>query len=870
MESRFEFLEHQFPKLADYGKKAEEAINHDNNICLLNLGRIAETIIKNLCEINKFSSNGTNDDLTQELLDNEIIDEDICRKLDELITIEDEAINAGCDSEIACARLMTTAQELCEWFMLKYGESAFAFLADLFPPDKYVPMLANLAEIGGEAEENLFTNTRYCLICLGDIGEAIVDFLIRENGIETHEREQLERINILSDSHIIGVEVRDTLHDLRMTRNKAVHTRYDDNYISESEGKRLLDRALNLCIWLFKIVMKPGYIVKARMLSQDAENINVLIGSIPAIVPLSEIDSQDDEDENFYVKGRKYIFKVLDKEGDNITLSPKQANHDYNLSISQLYGKYEIGQDVHVYIKRISNSSGAIVQLKDELEAIIPPNEIGRRLYDYDENNKKQIRYEATARVKYFDWTQYPPMLLSLRDVEREKRKEQKKIKTWEYTKSTKPVSACRANRCRTDRKKSAAQDLNFRTLCKTATFEQILKALDEGANPNAKNNNKTTALMTAAQYNKDKRVIEALIDGGAEVNARNNKGNTALMFAAMGNSPEVVETLLNKGADIEPLNNERKNALVYARANRKINDTELMTLLTPEAEREIEAEQEPQKIPEVAQIEETPTTPPAEHEIIINASEKLLKACQVGDTKSAAEALDAGANIDILSHNNKSTPLIIASQFGNLELVNLLLERNPDVNIKNDSGNTALLIALGFNSSDVIMALINAGADIEAVNDKNKNAIDILTRRANLKGTEAWKTLMRPKLQKEFLKLCRSGNESDVREAIEAGVNVNTKNKTLSTVLMYAAKNNTPEVVEILAKAGAELDAQNIHGDTALIYAALYNSEDVVNVLLEAGANINVMNNEGNKALYYARQNYRLADSDVLTKLDE
>ena len=835
MESRFEFLEHQYPKLAEYGKRAEEAFTNDNNICLLNLGRVAETIIRGLCDANNISINGTNEDLTQELFDNDIIDADTCRKLDELIEIEDEAINEECDSEIACTRLMTTAQELCEWFVQKHSESKFAFLADLFPPDRSVPMLANLTEIGQEAEENLYTNTRYCLICLGDIGEAVVDFLIRENNLETHERDQIFRINRLSDDYIIGEDIREILHDLRMTRNKAVHTRYDDNYISESEGKRLLDKALELCVWLFKIVIKPGYIVKARVVGQDDENINVVIGSIPATVPLSEIDSPDENDEaekNSYVNGRKYIFKVLDKEGDKIVLTPKQADHDYNLSISQLYGKYEVGQDVHVYIKRISNSSGAIVQLKDELEAIIPPHEMGRRLYDYDENNKKQIHYEATARVKWFDWTQYPPMLLSLKDVEREKPRRRRKAKTWEQSKSTK--------------KKSTSKELNFLTFCKTATYEEIREALDDGANPNAKNRHRTTALMTAAQFNKDKRVIEALIDEGAEIDVKNHNGNTALIFAAMNNSPEVVKLLLERGADIKLLNNEKRDALSYAKANKNLNSTDVIQLLTPESE----------------QAQQTQPNNQA------NVDEDLLKACGRGKLDKALEALQAGANVNALTTNNKSTPIILASQFGNLDFVKLLLERGAEVNAKNGSGNTALHLALLYNSSDVIMALIDAGADIDAVNNKGTGVYDILPTMKRLKGTDAWKALMKHKLQPKFLKLCRSGSEQDINEAIEVGVNVNSTNKTLSTALMFASKENTPEVVEILAKAGAELDAQDIYGNTALIYAASYNSEEVVKVLLDSGASTNVMNIQGYSAHDYAKQNYRLADSEVLERL--
>ncbi len=493
-----------------------------------------------------------------------------------------------------------------------------------------------------------------------------------------------------------------------------------------------------------------------------------------------------------------------------------------------------MGQDVHVYIKRISNSSGAIVQLKDELEAIIPPHEIGRRLYDYDENNKKQIHYEATARVKWFDWTQYPPMLLSLKDVEREEPRRRRKTKTWEQSKSTK--------------KKFVAKDLNFLALCKIASYEDIREALDDEANPNAKNRHKTTALMTAAQFNKDKRVIEALLDDGAEIDAKNHNGNTALIFAAMNNSPEVVKVLLDRGADITILNNEKRDALFYAKANKNLNSTDVIKLLTPEPESKPEAKVAP----------------------TANPSEALLKACGQGKFDKAMEALNAGADVNASSHNNKSTPLIIASQFGHLDLVNLLLERGADVNAKNGSGNTALHLAILYNSSDVVMALINAGADIDAVNNKNVSALDILPTTKKLKGTDAWKALMKHKLQPSFLKLCRSGSVEEINEAIEAGVNVNASNKISATALIFAAKENTPEVVELLVKAGAELDSQDIYGNTALIYATSYNSEEVVKVLLDSGASTNVINIQGYKALDYAKQNYRLADSDVLTKLSE
>ena len=84
MQSKFEFLEDQFPELASYGKKAEETLNSDNNICLLYLGRIAETITEILCYANSVEK-------IEELTQLGIIDADIELKIKTLIEIKDEA-----------------------------------------------------------------------------------------------------------------------------------------------------------------------------------------------------------------------------------------------------------------------------------------------------------------------------------------------------------------------------------------------------------------------------------------------------------------------------------------------------------------------------------------------------------------------------------------------------------------------------------------------------------------------------------------------------------------------------------------------------------------------------------------------------------
>lgn len=853
MQGKFDFLEELSPKLALYGRKAEEALNSDNNVCLFYLARIAETIIKKLSHTNHIEGqeNLTASETLEELTRLGAVDENAARKIITLLEVKNDVL-------MNCERLITVAQELCEWFILKHCESKFSFMADLFLPDRFIPPLANLAEIGREAEENLSTNARYCLICLGDMGEAIVDYLMNINNIETHERDQMYRIDILFKNYVITDEIKDALHELRIARNKAVHERYDNTYTSEEECKRLLDEVLKLCEWLFKLVLKPGYIVKGRISEINENSVSVLLGEIPALA------DNDRTIENSYAAGKKYIFKIVEKKGDNITLRFDDEN--YIDDVIRRYSKYKIGQTVRVLIKRISNSSGALVELKDGLLACIPPSEIGRRLYDYDDANKKQIKYEVLARVKWFSRTQFPPMLLSVKDIENEKEHSRlPEPSTWEQPKQKQSIS-----------------DLDFITLVKNASLEKVLEALDRGANPNAKNKNKTTALMYASQFNQDKRVIEALLDAKAELEARNHNGNTALHFAAMQNTPAVIKLLIEKGADIEALNHDKKTPLDYARSNKSLNDTEIIDLLTPDSEK-TDDKKPVKKVSDVSPVD--------------NINKRLLDVCKSGTAQEILTIIENGANVNTLSSKN-TTPLMTAAQYNKIDAVQVLLEHGADVNSANKEGNTALYFAAGYNTPEVVTALINAGvedinaknkmgntplhfaagynsaqvvetlikagADTEMTNEKGKTPLDLAKKKPNLQGTEALKLLF----SRDFLKICASGTEKEILEAINAGVNVNSKNNALSTALMFAAKDNTAEAVNILINSGAHVNMQDVHGNTALIYAAYYNNEDVVETLLDAGADISVANTSGNLAYDYGKKNYRLADTETLKKL--
>ncbi|MBQ4401249.1 MAG: ankyrin repeat domain-containing protein, partial [Synergistaceae bacterium] len=501
--------------------------------------------------------------------------------------------------------------------------------------------------------------------------------------------------------------------------------------------------------------------------------------------------------------GKKYLFKILDIDGEDLTLSLKEADKDYNISLGRLYAKYKPGQDVRVTIKSLSNSTGAIVELKDGLEARIPPSELGRKIYRYNEG-EKMVRYDTTARVKWFSLTQYPPMLLSVKDVEDdEDRKHQPST-------SIPPRIP----------KRPAMSDLDFRLLCKSATYEKIIQALDEGANPNATNNNNTTALMMAAQFNKNARAVKALITAGAKLNEQNHRGNTALMYAAMGNTPEVVRAIYDAGADIELVNSEGKKAADYAVTNRKLNDSDIVRLLRNEPEEIVQPEPEP--------LPETETT---QEKIVQSEPEPLPETEAIQEETSQPENDQP---------NSKPQPEPEPEPEEPSQPQPEQPRNNPQPSSTLDSEEEPSYYEYGMQDSDT------------EITEEDEEAMRAL----------------RHQLQRDFLKICRSGTEDEIAEAVSAGVNVNITNKSSATALMFAAQSNTAEAVEILIHAGAMLDAQDESGNTALIYAASYNNGDVVETLIDAGADRGITNLTGHRASDYATKNYRLVDTETVNRL--
>jgi hypothetical protein len=88
----------------------------------------------------------------------------------------------------------------------------------------------------------------------------------------------------------------------------------------------------------------------------------------------------------------------------------------------------------------------------------------------------------------------------------------------------------------------------------------------------------------------------------------------------------------------------------------------------------------------------------------------------------------------------------------------------------------------------------------------------------------------------------------------IEAGADVNIKDKQGWTPLILASQMGHTAVVQTLIEAGADVNAEPLHGWNALMLASFFGHSDTVRVLIQAEANANYRTKEGITAPMLAR----------------
>lgn len=157
MDSNFEFLEQEFPVLAQFGKKAESYLYSDSNSCLMKLGMIGETIVNLMFTYDRITlpTDNTAANRIAVLFREGLLTQDLVDILHALRKARNKAVHENYTSVEEGKALLQMAHSLCEWFMQTYGDWDYENKPFVMPSD--LPETENVMDASDEVlEENLF------------------------------------------------------------------------------------------------------------------------------------------------------------------------------------------------------------------------------------------------------------------------------------------------------------------------------------------------------------------------------------------------------------------------------------------------------------------------------------------------------------------------------------------------------------------------------------------------------------------------------------------------------------------------------------------------------------------------------------------
>lgn len=225
--------------------------------------------------------------------------------------------------------------------------------------------------------------------------------------------------------------------------------------------------------------------------------------------------------------------------------------------------------------------------------------------------------------------------------------------------------------------------------------YESVLLLLDYGADPKKKNDQNQNLLMLAATGG-NLEIVALFLDMRLSPDEQDSEGFTALVHSL--HHPGISRLLVSRGADLDAMVSIKRgefvlNLPILAMAAFTENDLSVRTLLELGAD-----------VNEKGGYGFTP----------------LLAACLMGNWDAAQLMLQTGASADpvLLSIPEEpemggTTPLILASAAGQVEIVRLLLQKGVDINRRSDAKTTALMVAERGGHTEVAELLRQQGATI-------------------------------------------------------------------------------------------------------------------------------------------------------------
>ncbi|UKZ50022.1 hypothetical protein TrVGV298_004279 [Trichoderma virens] len=239
------------------------------------------------------------------------------------------------------------------------------------------------------------------------------------------------------------------------------------------------------------------------------------------------------------------------------------------------------------------------------------------------------------------------------------------------------------------------------------------------------------------------------------------------------------------------------------------------------------------------------------------NGRTPLWWASEMGQRNVVNLLIDYGAEINSTDYTKHETPLFKALELGREDIIRLLLENGADANLI-ANGLTALSYPIEEKDQGTVKLLLENGANVNlmdnggypplvyAIRKKDNGIIRLLLENGadiNLMNTKGYPALFYAITQKD---------RGIIRLLLENGADVNVFDNKGRPMLLHAITQKDQGIVRLLQENGADVNI-SYNGFPALVWAIIGGDEGIVRVLLEIGADVNLIDASGYSALTHA-----------------
>ena len=232
-----------------------------------------------------------------------------------------------------------------------------------------------------------------------------------------------------------------------------------------------------------------------------------------------------------------------------------------------------------------------------------------------------------------------------------------------------------------------------------------------------------------------------------------------------------------------------------------------------------------------------------------------MFTAARIGHLEVMKRLVEGGQDVNQRDRRER-TPLMYAAGEGHTDCVEYLLQNGAQLDLKGWWGETALHLAAERGCLEVMKRLVGAGQD---VNQRDGKEWTTLMEAAEKGHTDCVEYLIKNGAHFNMFDAAQIGMLDWLKRLVDAGQDVNQRDRKERTPLMCAAEKGHTDCVEYLIQNGAQLDLKE-DGLTALHLAALEGHLEVMKRLLEAGQDVNQRGRSERTPLMWAA-NYDRAD---------